>query len=202
VVDRRLLVIGLFDGMPFTIHMLVHMAIVGGLTPLIALVAAGRRLDPVRHAPAWFAALPACLFEFVAVWGWHAPAMHLAARHQSWIFRVEQLTFFIVSLYFWLAILGGDRESRSDRAGTGVVALVLTFAHMTMLGVLIAVAPRDLYGHGNGAILDQQIGGTLMIAIGGIVYLGAAVGLSHLLLRQRPSDLSAQAPIVKVERRA
>jgi len=170
--------------MPFTVHMLLHMSIVAGLTPLIAALVAGGRFDPVRRAPAWFAAIPACLFEFVAVWGWHAPALHLAARHQLWVFALEQLTFFAVSLYFWLAVLGGDRETRSARSGTGVLAVVLTFAHMTMLGVLIAIAPRDLYGHGGDAIADQQLGGVLMITISAVVYTFAAVRLSHRLLRE------------------
>jgi putative membrane protein len=184
VVDRRVRVSGGADTMPFTVHMLLHMSIVAGLTPLIAALVAGRRFDPVRRAPAWFAAVPACLFEFAAVWGWHAPALHLAARHQPWVFALEQLTFFAVSLYFWLAVLGGDRETRSARSGTGVLALVLTFAHMTMLGVLIAIAPRDLYGHGGDAIADQQAGGVLMITISAVVYTFAAVRLSHRLLRE------------------
>lgn len=171
--------------MTFTVHMLVHMSIVAGLTPLIASLVAGGRFDPVRRAPAWFAPIPACLFEFVAVWGWHTPVLHLAARHQLWMFAIEQFTFFGASLYLWLAILGGDRGLRAARAGAGLVALALTFAHMTMLGVLIAVAPRDLYGHGSDAIGDQQIGGVLMIAIGTVVYVFAAVRLSRVLLHHR-----------------
>ena len=185
MVDWGMRVSSVLDAMPFTVHMLLHMSIVAGFTPVIAALVAGGRFDPVRRAPAWFAAIPACLFEFAAVWGWHAPALHLAARHRPWIFALEQLTFFVVSLYFWLAVLGGDRETRSARSGTGVLALVLTFAHMTMLGVLIAIAPRDLYGHGSGAIADQQAGGVSMIAISALVYTFAAVRLSHVLLRQR-----------------
>jgi putative membrane protein len=181
MVDRGVRM-SVFDTVPFTVHMLLHMSIVAGLTPVVAALVAGGRFDPVRRAPAWFAAIPACLFEFAAVWGWHAPALHLAARHRPWIFALEQLTFFVVSLYFWLAILGGDREARSARSGTGVLALVLTFAHMTMLGALIAIAPRDLYSHGSGAIADQQLGGVLMITIGAVVYPFAAVRLSSRLL--------------------
>jgi putative membrane protein len=179
---------GILDGMPFTVHMLVHMSIVAGLTPLMAIGISGSRFDPVRRSPAWFAPLPACLLEFAAVWIWHAPVLHLAARHHPWIFAAEQAIFFAVSLYLWLAILGGAKEaqpSRSARAGAGVLALVLTFAHMTMLGVLIALAPRDLYGHGAGAIADQQAGGVLMITIGTVVYVFAAVRVSRRLIEPR-----------------
>ena len=67
-----------------------------------------------------------------------------------------------------------------------VVALVLTFAHMTMLGAVLALTPRDLYGHGAGAVADQQLGGAVMIAAGTVAYLGAALWLSRALLIARP----------------
>jgi putative membrane protein len=53
---------------------------------------------------------------------------------------------------------------------------------MTMLGVVLALTPRDLYSHGPDAIADQQLGGAVMIAAGTIAYLGAAIWLSRSLL--------------------
>ena len=74
-----------------------------------------------------------------------APPGAACRRHDTTLrgLRAEQLSFAAAALFLWIAILGGDARERAARAGTGVIALVLTFAHMTMLGVLIALAPRD-----------------------------------------------------------
>ena len=60
--------------------------------------------------------------------------------------------------------------------------------HMTLLGALIVLAPRDLYAAICGTAPDlagQQIGGMLMLAIGTPVYLGAGLALTGLALRDR-----------------
>jgi putative membrane protein len=128
-------------------------------------------------APAVFSPLVACLLEFVIVWGWHTPALHVAARHQGLWFAVEQLSFAGAALFLWLSIIGGDARERRARAGSGVIALVLTFAHMIMLGVLIALAPRVLYGH--ASLADQQIGGAVMVIGATMVFPAAAVWLLY-----------------------
>ena len=66
----------------------------------------------------------------------------------------------------------------------GAFALLLTSMHMTLLGALLALAPRPLFGEGTVTCLglsldaaqDQHLGGVLMLMIGGAVYL--AGGLS------------------------
>lgn len=171
---------------PFTRHMLAHMALVALVAPLLAAWFARSRFDPVRRRPEWFSPITASLIEFVVFWGWHAPALHLAARHDAAVFAVEQASFLGASTYLWLAILGGDRASSAMRAGAGIIALVLTFAHMTMLGALLALTPRDLYTHGPEALADQQFGGAVMIASGTVAYLGAALWLSRAILIGRP----------------
>lgn len=175
----------LFETAPFTGHMAVHMLLVALVAPVAALAIAHSRFDPVRRAPAWFPALVAAMIEFAAVWAWHAPALHVAARHDLAMLLAERATFLAAALYLWLSILGGGREARRGRAAAGVIALVLTFAHMTMLGALIALTPRDLYGHGAGGLVDQQGGGALMIAAGTVAYLGAALWLSREMLAER-----------------
>jgi putative membrane protein len=72
-----------------------------------------------------------------------------------------------------------------------VVALLLTTMHMTLLGALIALAPRALYDtHGfalQGLALtpleDQQMAGVVMLALGGVSYLAGGVWLLARLLR-------------------
>jgi putative membrane protein len=179
----------------FTHHMAWHMFLVAVAAPIVATMIRGtpwapkpwrrRRLDPVRTAPALYLPLIACLIEFAVVWGWHLPAPHAAARHHGLWFAAEQLSFAAAALFLWTAILGGDERERSARAGTGVIALVLTFAHMTMLGVLIAMAPRELYGHTAGGLVDQQQGGAVMVLAGALIYPAAAVWLSRSLVAPR-----------------
>jgi putative membrane protein len=125
------------------------------------------------------------------VWGWHAPLLHLAARHHPAIFVLEQGSMLVVSLWLWLAILGGPAASRPVRAAAGLIALVLTFSHMTMLGAVLTLSPRDLYGHGADGLADQQRAGAVMIAAATVTYLGAAVWLSRLLLSRAAAERRA-----------
>ncbi len=85
-------------------------------------------------------------------------------------------------------MLGGGSAGRLSRAGGSVIALVLTFAHMTLLGALLSLAPRPLYDHGDPAarlspLADQQMGGTIMLMFGG-GYIAAGLWLGRGLVRQ------------------
>lgn len=178
----------------FAAHMSVHMTIVAIASPLIAAGLANSRFDPVRSAPALFVAIPASLVELVVVWAWHAPALHLAARHRADMFVAEQASFLAAGLFLWLSVLGGDPATRRARAGSGAIALLLTFAHMTLLGALLALTPRPLYRHADTrsipALLDDQhLGGTIMLLSGGISYIGGGLWLSHRLLRKAPPQV-------------
>jgi putative membrane protein len=166
--------------MTFTLHMAWHMMLVTVAAPIVTRTIAGTPRDPVRAAPAVFSPFVACLIEFVVVWGWHTPALHIAARHQATWFAAEQLSFMGAALFLWLSIAGGNPRDRRERAGSGVIALVLTFAHMVMLGVLIALAPRDLYDH--GSLADQQIGGAVMVIAATMMFPAAAVWLLHSMI--------------------
>jgi putative membrane protein len=158
--------------MRFTTHMAWHMALVTLVAPLLVLAIRGGRFT---GSAASVPPLIACLIEFIVVWGWHLPVLQNAARENVAMFAAEQASFFIAAILLWLSILGGSASDRRDRAAVGVVALVLTFAHMTMLGALIALAPRVLYGHHTMTIADQQLGGALMIVAGAVVYPLAAL---------------------------
>jgi putative membrane protein len=166
----------------FTAHMTMHLAVVAVAAPLIAWGVAGTRYDPVRVAPRVFAPLPASVAEFVAVWTWHAPALHQAARHDAVAFGAEQITFLLAGLWLWLAVFGGEPQVRLARAATGVVALLLTSMHMTLLGALLALAPRPLYGPAH-SLADQHLGGALMLLVGGTAYLLGGLWLMVTLVR-------------------
>ena len=150
----------------FTQHMAWHMfARGGGGRRSSRTMIRGTRLDPVRPAPGLFSPLIACLIEFVVVWGWHlpvpassgttrrprgSPPSNCPSPRRRCVFGPRSSA----------ATLASDRLAPA----AGVIALVLTFAHMTMLGVLIAMAPRELYGHAAGGLADQQHGGAVMVA--------------------------------------
>ena len=61
--------------------------------------------------------------------------------------------------------------------------LLLTSVHMTLLGVLLALTPRVLYeGHAHATALtplrDQQLGGAIMLVVGGVAYMVGGLGLA------------------------
>lgn len=176
---------------PFSTHMAVHMGIVAIAAPLLALGVAGGRLDPVRRFPRFFSPIPASVVELVVVWAWHAPALHHAARHDPVALALEQGTFLASGLLVWLSAFGGEPGKRAQRAGAGVLALLLTSMHMTLLGALLALPPRALYAHAGGPALtpdaqlwDQHLGGAIMLLVGGVSYLAGGLWLVAGLLRR------------------
>lgn len=172
--------------------MALHMAVVAVAAPLLALGVAGGRADPVRTWPRLFAPIPASVLELVVVWGWHAPALHHAARHSVSAFIAEQSMFLAAGLLLWLSAFGDPRPTNTDRVAAGVIALLLTSMHMTLLGALLALAPRPLYPHdgsfaGLTALGDQHLGGAIMLVAGAVSYLAGGLWLTLRLLRRRVS---------------
>jgi putative membrane protein len=172
----------------FWAHMTMHMGVVAVAAPLLALGLAGGRLDPVRKLPGWFAPIPASIFELLVVWAWHAPALHHAARHTTSGLLAEQGTFLVSGLLVWLSAFGAESARTVNRQAAGVVGLLLTSMHMTLLGALLALSPRPLFAHAEvsvslTAIADQHLGGAIMILVGGVSYLVGGLWLVVCLLR-------------------
>jgi putative membrane protein len=157
------------DRASFAAHMLAHMGVVAVAAPLIALGLPALRppLGPV----------PASLVELLVVWGWHAPALRALAEGSLAVTALEQASFLAAGLLLWRACLAGGPA--------GAVGLLFTSMHMTLLGALLALAPRPLYGDAAvtclGVVLapaaDQQVGGTVMLAVGAAVYLAGGLAL-------------------------
>ena len=171
----------------FSGHMTAHMAVVAIAAPLLAYGLAGSRLDPARRWPTVVAPLPMSLVELAVVWGWHLPAARAFAATGPAALALEQALFLAAGLLLWSACLGTRGAATSARRAAGVVALLLTTMHMTLLGVLITLAPRPLFGAaGSGwlpsPLADQQVGGVIMLAVGAGCYLiGGLVLLAALL---------------------
>jgi len=170
----------------FHAHMAAHMIVVAIAAPLLALGLAGGNWDPVKRWPDGFSALIASLIELVVVWLWHMPLLHEAARQNIAVLAAEQASFLGSGFLLWITVFGGDASRRPERAAVGIVALLLTLIHMTLLGALLALSPRPLYAghHAGDALASQELGGVIMIVTGGIAYMAGALWLLSQLLHE------------------
>ena len=178
----------------FAAHMALHMTVVGIGVPLLAAGLApaltGRRLLRSQLA----LPIAVSLLDLVVVWGWHAPALHHASRTSLWALVVEQASFALVSLLVWVVALASTAETRRSAAMAGAMTLFFTSMHMTLLGALIGLAPRPIYGehlHHGGVLpplADQQLGGVIMLAIGGVIYLAGGLVLMARVLRREAAS--------------
>ncbi len=170
----------------FTAHMGLHLALVLLAAPLAVVALA--RTGAVRHAR--FGAGAALAFsgvEMLVVWSWHAPALHEAAALNDAAFGLQQASFLLAGMLVWLP---GIADRGRGAAAAGTLAMFGSFTHMTMLGVLLAVAPGLIYppglcggAFGLDAVSDQRVGGAMMALGAGSVYLAAALVFAARLLR-------------------
>jgi putative membrane protein len=180
----------------FSIHMVEHELVMAVAAPLLALGRPGTAfawLLPVR----WRRGLPkklrrsgirsvwaqltrpvaATSLHGVAIWAWHAPALFDAAVADVTLHRLQHVSFLGTGLLFWWALL------RHRNAGLATAHLIATMLHTSILGAVIALAPRVLYrlqteraaDWGMTPLQDQQLAGLLMWVPAGLVYAGAAL---------------------------
>ena len=160
----------------FATHMIAHVIAVAVAAPLLA-IALERR---PRFLVVPMAALVAAAVELVVVWGWHAPVLHAAARGSAVVYVVEQLSFLAAGYGVWASAVPSPlATARVANTLVGVGALAMTSMHMTLLGGLLAVSSEPWYHHGGGeaALWDQQLGGAIMLGLGGIAYLIGSLAL-------------------------
>ncbi|WP_033315494.1 cytochrome c oxidase assembly protein [Limimaricola hongkongensis] len=168
--------VAMWLGSAFAGHMLRHMVLVALAAPLLVLgwPAMGRALA--------LGPLAAAALEFIVIWSWHLPRAHGLAYRSDAGFVAEQASFLIAGLLVW----SGCLRAAHPLAGAG--GLLLTSMHMTLLGALLILAPRDLYAAWCGLMPDlggQQIGGMLMLGIGTPVYLVAGLLLTARAVKER-----------------
>ena len=159
-----------------TAHMALHVAVVA-VVP--ALLAPRLRL----RLPAG-AVLAVAALDMGIVWGWHLPAAHLAASLTTAGFALQQASFLLAGLSIWAA------AEATGRMG-GAALLFVTAMHMTLLGLLILLAPRILYPGvcgggplGLDPLADQQAGGLVMALVAPAIYGGAAIARLAPALRE------------------
>jgi putative membrane protein len=166
----------------FSPHMMLHLGVAVVAAPLIAIGLARARRGVDLQQPLLLA-LAASALEMVVVWGWHVPALHEAAALDDRFFVAQQGSFLLAGVFIWLvSFAGGSRAA----CGIGMLAMLLTFMHMAMLGVLLSLAPQLLYApelclgaFGLDRLDDQRFGGALMAVGGGLPYLLGGIVLAH-----------------------
>jgi cytochrome c oxidase assembly factor CtaG len=192
----------------FTFHMIEHEILMAVSAPLIV---AARPIGPMLWAlppyprlqaanllrsaavrGSWRAMSsggPATLLHGVAIWVWHAPLLFDAAVENATLHRLQHVSFFATAVLFWWAVLW-----RSP-AGTAAWHVIITMLHTSVLGALMALAPRVLYGAQTAAaanwgltpLEDQQLAGLIMWVPAGTVYAGTALALLALWIRRSGS---------------
>ncbi len=167
-------------------HMAAHMIAVAVAAPLVAYGLTGTAADPALRWPGLVTPMAMMLLELVTVWTWHLPALRDAVASAPALMALEQLAFLSAGLLLWASV-----THRPQRAA-GIGALLLTSMHMTLLGVLIGLAPRPLYAAphhhalpGIDPLIDQQMGGVIMLLIGAASYFFGGLALLASLLRNR-----------------
>jgi putative membrane protein len=181
-------------GAGMTGHMTAHMAAVAIAAPLIAYAVAGSDWDPAVRWPRLVGPLQMSVVELFVVWGWHLPAARNLASSSIVGLVLEQAMFLGAGLLLWSACLGAREAESATRRMVGVGALLLTTMHMTLLGALVALAPRPLFdqlgftclGVEFSPLSDQQLGGVVMLLVGACIYLLGGLVLLSRELRDNP----------------
>lgn len=164
--------------------MLAHMGILAIVAPLLAL-GLKHRLAQARTSNAASWPIVASLVELVVVWGWHAPAARRWAESSLAGTVAEQVSFLVAGLFLWLSCLAAASTSKAACQAAGAFALLLTTIHMTLLGALLGLSARPLYGDSDvtcfgttlTAAQDQQLGAVIMLLLGAASYLAGGVAL-------------------------
>ncbi|WP_438754486.1 cytochrome c oxidase assembly protein [Pararhizobium sp. O133] len=178
-----------------TAHMLVHMTTVAIAAPLLAAAITGTPIDPVLRFR-WPGPILASVVELLVVWLWHTPALRRLSETRLDAMLLEQASFLLAGIVLWTACFRPQAQAAGRLAGA--IGLLFTSIHMTLLGVLLTLAPRPLYGVGDvtclGFVLsrdaDQQLGGVVMLMIGAAAYLLGAIMLLSDILKPAASETS------------
>jgi cytochrome c oxidase assembly factor CtaG len=182
----------------FTFHMIEHEIVMAVSAPLMVLakpvgqllwafphrtrlvIGHLMALPSMRSAWAWLSAgRNATILHGIAIWAWHAPVAFEAAVTDVAIHRLQHLSFFVTAILFWWSVL------RTSDRGLAAWHLFITMLHMSILGALMALAPRVLYATqtatasewGLTPLEDQQLAGIVMWVPAGTIYAGAALVL-------------------------
>jgi putative membrane protein len=192
----------------FTFHMIEHEIVMAISAPLLVVsrpvgtflwsmprrtrVVAGRFLRRPALTATWqllSSGRNATLLHGVAIWAWHMPLLFDAAVASVVLHRLQHLSFLLTAILFWWSVF------RSSETGVAAWHLFVTMLHTSVLGALMALAPRVLYTAQTATALDwgvtpledQQLAGLIMWVPAGTIYAGAALALIAIWIRHSGS---------------
>ena len=163
-------------------HMLQHLLLMVVAAPLL-LIASGSNVLLSRSLPATFCWLAGSLTVIL----WHIPAvLSLTLRWHYW-HAIEQLSFLIAGIFFWMPVTGNPRHG----SGWSVpVYLFLATLPCDALSGYLVFCGRVVYpAYGSGGqffrlspLDDQALAGALMWVVVTFAYLIPALFLSARLI--------------------
>lgn len=183
------------DAYLFSAHMVQHLLLILVVPPLLLLGipphawAQLLRWEPARWIERTLGRPPiSWLLGIGTLWLWHAPFLYDAAVTHEGIHVGQHLSFLITASIFWWPVITPLARRRLALPSTMAYLITAAFAG-SILGVIISFAAPGLYPayqhpldprhilpliRGQWDIsyaLDQQLGGMIMWATGGPVYL-------------------------------
>ncbi|SFQ27281.1 cytochrome c oxidase assembly protein, partial [Tranquillimonas alkanivorans] len=121
----------------------------------------------------------ATTLQLVALLFWHAPQAIALSLENEVVHSVMHGSLFACGLLFWTAV----ECVRGSGIGRALLALLVMFKFSLILGALLAFAPISFYSSygeraevwGLSLLEDQQLAGLLMMSVGSMMYVVAAV---------------------------
>ena len=197
----------------FVVHMAQHLALTLVAAPLLLLGAPLRPLlvgaprwvrrpllRPLFHSQAVRALgrivtspLVGAGAYLVVISLWHVPALYDRALTEPLLHQVQHASVFAAALLFWTQIIDPVPWRAALPYGARILYVVLAgVPHHVALGTILLFGTRPLYTAYGGAanpfaldpVLDQQLGGGLMLASNGLVALATVLVLVVLWLRE------------------
>lgn len=186
----------------FSLHMIQHLLLMMVTPPLALLGICGARplfeggWPRLRVVARWVTRpWPALVIFNVVMLGWHWPPFYDTTLTVQPVHVFEHITFVLAGVIFWWPIVDPFRHADTVpvRPMTKIAMLVIGGIPPTILGFIFAMAPSGLYSFyvdaprlwGISVVLDQQIGGVIMMGVGNLVYF---VAVGTILLRLLSSE--------------
>jgi cytochrome c oxidase assembly factor CtaG len=202
----------------FSVHMAQHLLLILVVPPMLLLGvppptwARLLRWGPARRAERRLARPPqSWVLGMVTLWLWHAPVLYDLAVAKEGIHVVQHLSFLVTATIFWWPVLTPLARRRLALPSAMAYLISAAFAS-SILGVIITFAATGLYPAyqhpidsrhilplirgqwGISYALDQQLGGMLMWATGGPIYLLTCLwSLARWL--QEPEEANRLPPV-------
>ncbi len=122
---------------------------------------------------------------------WHIPQLFQATLTNDFVHAMQHISFLGSALLFWWAVVHGPQ--RALGYGVAMLYLLSTAMHSGLLGALLTFARTVWYpAYENGgtetwgltALEDQQLGGLVMWAPAGVIYIVAGLILFAAWMRE------------------